>query len=181
MTEFYANQDDAPDSSRDDAIETYRQRVEAQREQSQARRVDPDDPDATLADRIRILAREKDTGRRTRRGNLSYRSNSLRLERAKGHGPVYAGMAALATAIVIGTPALTNATYGEERAKQYVEQMGFEDVTHVDTDWFFVGWQGCSDTDSVGYNFEAVADHDDEVVQLLVCKGLLKGATLREG
>lgn len=54
-------------------------------------------------------------------------------------------------------------------------------MRHTDTDRFFAGLGGCGKGDIVAYELEATAPNGTQGVDILVCKGLLKGATLRQG
>lgn len=75
---------------------------------------------------------------------------------------------------------ITKATYGSDDAKEYVEDNGYTNVELEDTDTVFVGVRGCAQQDTLSYEFHADSPAGNEV-DVLVCKGLLKGATLRQG
>ena len=79
-----------------------------------------------------------------------------------------------------GAGEITKATYGSDEAKEYVEDSGYTNVELEDTDTIFVGARGCGVQDVLGYEFSAESPSGSEV-DVLVCKGLLKGATLRQG
>ncbi|HET7673080.1 MAG TPA: hypothetical protein VFK11_01025 [Candidatus Saccharimonadales bacterium] len=79
-----------------------------------------------------------------------------------------------------GAGELTKATYGSDDAKEYVQDNGYTNVELEDTDTVFVGVRGCDQKDTLSYEFSAEAPSGNDV-DVLVCKGLLKGATLRQG
>jgi hypothetical protein len=79
-----------------------------------------------------------------------------------------------------GQGEVVKATYGADEAKEYVEDSGYTDVELEDTDTILVGVRGCGEKDAVNYEFSAESPSGSEV-DVLVCKGLLKGATLRQG
>jgi hypothetical protein len=77
--------------------------------------------------------------------------------------------------------AVVDGNYGADKAEDYVEQSGYTDVEHVDTDKFLVGWSDCGKDDIVKYAFEATAPNGVVDSKVIVCKGLFKSATLRQG
>lgn len=98
-------------------------------------------------------------------------------------GVTAGGLALLAgtvTALTFGVGKTVDANYGEEKARDYVEQNGYTDVDHQETNIMFVGVQGCDSNDAAGYEFTAVSPNDTPV-EVTVCKGIFKGATLRQG
>lgn len=79
-----------------------------------------------------------------------------------------------------GSVAITESNYGSDRGQQYLEQQGYKDVQPTGTNTLFVSWHGCGVNDIVQYNFKADAPNGDHV-GMMVCKGLFKGATSRQG
>ena len=79
-----------------------------------------------------------------------------------------------------GSVAITESNYGSDQGQQYLEQQGYKDVKPTDTNILFVGWHGCGDSDIVQYNFDTVAPNGSPV-GMMVCKGLFKAATSRQG
>lgn len=79
-----------------------------------------------------------------------------------------------------GQGELVKATYGADDAQEYVEDSGYTNVQLEDTDTILVGVRGCGEKDAVSYEFSAESPSGSDV-DVLVCKGLLKGATLRQG
>lgn len=79
-----------------------------------------------------------------------------------------------------GAGEITKATYSADDAKGYVEDNGYTHVELEDTDTIFVGVRGCDQKDTLSYEFSAESPSGNNV-DVLVCKGILKGATLRQG
>ncbi len=94
-------------------------------------------------------------------------------------GAKLAGLAVVGAAALFGPGLIADANYGEERAAQFLEKNGYENVEHLDTSTAFVGWQGCDGSDNVKYSFEATAQNGVDTT-VLVCKGMFKGATIRD-
>ena len=69
------------------------------------------------------------------------------------------------------------ALIGDESGKRLLEKQGFEDVRTVDKDVWFV-WS-CGQDDLVLFTYEAKNVRGD-TVEVQVCDGILKGATIRE-
>src|SRR4051812_41536728 len=70
--------------------------------------------------------------------------------------------------------------YGPDEAKQYLDQNGYKNEHLIDTDTFAVGFAGCDQLDAVKHEFLATAPNDTKV-KVMVCNGLFKGATIRQG
>src|SRR5574338_1701337 len=94
-------------------------------------------------------------------------------------GLVYAGFIGAALLMGRGCTAAVEASYDADAAAQTVEDMGFTEPQVTETNRWFVGFQGCDEKDSLGYEITAVNPQGKEV-ELLVCKGLFKGATIRQ-
>jgi hypothetical protein len=75
---------------------------------------------------------------------------------------------------------LVDSGYGEEKAIEFAEDQGYSDVHLTDKDIFLPEWKGCGKSDVVGYDLEATSARGSQV-ELIVCKGIFKGATLRQG
>lgn len=92
-------------------------------------------------------------------------------------------IAAVGAGAYLGPGKAVDATYGSDRAQDYVEQSGFTNVHHTDTDTTAMALRGCNSPEEVAagakYEFTATALNGEEV-KLFVCKGLLKGATIRQ-
>jgi hypothetical protein len=70
--------------------------------------------------------------------------------------------------------------YSEGDARQYLEQVGYSNEKLIDEDTILVGFQGCDQTDAVKYEFMATAPNGT-AMRVMVCNGLFKGATIRQG
>jgi hypothetical protein len=90
------------------------------------------------------------------------------------------GMAAFAIFGSFVPGMIADAGYGEEKAKGFAEDQGYSNVQVTDKDIFLPEWRGCGSSDVVGYDLEATSARGVQV-ELIVCKGILKGATLRQG
>jgi hypothetical protein len=89
------------------------------------------------------------------------------------------GLGLIAVALVgAGSAKIVDSNYGSDRAARYLEQQGYTNVVHTDTDYFLIF--GCGKGDTVKYDMEATAQNGDRV-NAIVCKGLFKGATFRDG
>ena len=69
-------------------------------------------------------------------------------------------------------------THNPEGATAAATTMGFTQVEVQKSGIFFVGFHGCSDKDYSYYNVSAL-NPQGEPAELLVCKGLFKGYTVR--
>lgn len=66
----------------------------------------------------------------------------------------------------------------EKVAVDALHKQGFTDINITDKNWLFVGFQGCGEDDAV--KFTATAKNPrNETVEIYVCTGWLKGATIR--
>lgn len=92
-------------------------------------------------------------------------------------------IAAVGAGAYIAPGKVVDATYGSGRAQDYVEQSGFTNVHHTDTDTTAMVLRGCNNIRDAAagakYEFTATALNGEDV-KLFVCKGLLKGATIRQ-
>jgi hypothetical protein len=94
---------------------------------------------------------------------------------------IWAGMAVLAAAFDYGVGAIANANYGTDDATKYLQQAGYTNVVHTDTDKFLVQLNGCGKGDFVKHEFMATGP-TGVAGPVDVCSGLLsKGATIRQG
>lgn len=66
----------------------------------------------------------------------------------------------------------------EDVAVHALETQGFTGVKVIDKAWFAVGLRGCDKNDSVRFTASATNPAGKEV-QLYVCGGIFKGATVR--
>lgn len=109
----------------------------------------------------------------------------------RGYMPekITSGIALFGTAITLGglvggvtwgQGEIIKASYSANDAKEYVKSNGYKDVKLEDIDTILVGARGCDQKDGASYEFSAEAPSGVEV-DVLVCKGLLKSATLRQG
>lgn len=67
----------------------------------------------------------------------------------------------------------------ESVAHETLEKAGFTNVEVTEHNWFFISWQGCSNSDAA--RFVAMADNPKgNRVEVYVCSGwLFKNATIR--
>lgn len=63
-------------------------------------------------------------------------------------------------------------------AKRAAEQMGYSDVL-LGTGRVFATWQGCGDSEWIGYEMKATAPNGQPSEGLLVCCGVFGGCTVR--
>ena len=92
---------------------------------------------------------------------------------------VYAGAISIAVLLNRGCTAVTEMSYDTQDAEQTAEDMGFTQPEVTETSRWLVGLQGCDKYDSIGFEMTAINAQGQEV-DILVCKGLLKGATVRQ-
>jgi len=97
-----------------------------------------------------------------------------------GVAVLLSGCLAVAAGLDYATGQLADATYGAGKAKEFVEQSGYKDVSLKGVDHLFVGLRGCADSDEVEYEF-SVTTSTGQQAEIDICKGILKGATLRHG
>lgn len=93
---------------------------------------------------------------------------------------LYAAAAGLVAGITWGQGAIADSSYGKDRAQEYVEQFGYTDVEFEDKDTVLVSVRGCGSSDAVQYEFSGTAPNGQDV-DIAVCKGLFKAATIRQG
>lgn len=86
----------------------------------------------------------------------------------------------MVAALAVGQGVVVDRLYGEERAAEFVEQNGFTDLQLTSKKIALIGFRGCDGRDAVGYEFTAQAPNGT-IADLRVCKGIFKGATLRQG
>ena len=79
-----------------------------------------------------------------------------------------------------GSGVLADANYGSNRAKAYLEDSGYTNPILKDVDKLMTGFNGCDRTDNVVYEFKAKGLNGKET-NVKVCKGVFKGATIRQG
>ena len=99
----------------------------------------------------------------------------------KVFGGVLAGIAALAIGTSWTLGEIVKSGYNSSEAKEFVEQSGYTGVELSDTDTVLVGARGCGKGDAVKYEFTATSPNGTPNVSVDVCKGLFKGATIRQG
>lgn len=75
--------------------------------------------------------------------------------------------------------AVVEQNYDATDAVATAEDMGFTDAEVTEVNRWYPGFQGCDEKDSIGFELNATNPNGDEV-DLLVCKGLFKGATIRQ-
>jgi hypothetical protein len=85
------------------------------------------------------------------------------------------GVLVLAVGLVWGFGAIT---HNPEGAVSAATSMGFTQVEVQKSGIFFPGFRGCSDKDYSYYKITAL-NSQGQPVDLLVCKGLFKGYTVR--
>ncbi len=93
---------------------------------------------------------------------------------------VYGSLLVAAMSVDYGVGEIADHTYGADRAVAYAEQNGYTGVTLDGVEHLAVEFRGCSDSDEVGYELEGTAPNGVHA-HILVCKGIFKGATLRQG
>lgn len=92
------------------------------------------------------------------------------------------GPAAAGLAIWMGSIAVTTSNFDSSDGAEYLNEMGYTDVHSAGSSVILPGLQGCdSNTDVVVYKYETVSPDGTDGVNMLVCKGLFKGATARRG
>lgn len=145
------------------------------------RKAEQDAQEAVPKTKLEELAAAVDAKNRTNGHRRNY-VNPNRRRVYNGDNSLLApiGMAVATVALWSVNIAITNGSYGSERGQEYLEQQGYTNVESTGTHMFFVGFQGCGESDSVKYSFEATAPNGDSV-DMMVCKGLFKAATIREG
>jgi len=93
----------------------------------------------------------------------------------------FVGCAVLGILVIQGGCAkLTEENYDSDDARKFLEQSGYTDIEHVDTDVFMITFRGCGRDDAIKYEFEATGPTGIPA-EVDVCKGMLKGATIRQG
>lgn len=176
-------------ADQDDVIASIRARREASQQEQAARE------EASLAhlspeerarrksfdETIREMNGEKDDAdRKAGRSVSSYSRN--RIERDYGRKSIVVPgvmLGAAALAGIIGPGLITDASYGDEKAAQYLEEAGYTDIELTGESKIFVGLQGCDTSDAVKYSFEVTAVNGVDT-EVIVCKGMFKGATIRD-
>lgn len=90
------------------------------------------------------------------------------------------GAGVLAFGLWAASLAITSANYNSDDAQQYLEQQGYTNVQSEGTDVLFVGFKGCDGADNMKFSFEATGANGVDT-HVMVCKGLFKAATARQG
>ena len=173
-------------SDQDDVIASYRARSESQQKdqaeyseeslaglspEEQARR-------RKFQDAVRGMVDEKhENDQRSGRRTYTRRFGNTLSEGSVVPRLVTLGVVGIAS--LFGPGIITDANYGDERAAQYLEEVGYTDVELTGESQFLVSWQGCDGTDAVKYSFEATAVNGVDT-DVIVCKGMFKGATIRD-
>jgi len=67
----------------------------------------------------------------------------------------------------------------EERATNALRDAGYTNIHITDKKILFVGLRGCDGKDAVGFTASANMPTNEKVANLIVCMGILKGATIR--
>ena len=81
--------------------------------------------------------------------------------------------------LVIGISLSISAlTINDEGALNATSAMGFSNIKVVDSGIMFTSWRGCDEKDFSWYKVRATNSNKEDV-NLLVCKGFLKGYTVR--
>lgn len=65
-----------------------------------------------------------------------------------------------------------------DRAVRALTDQGFSDVQITGDSWLFVGWQGCDSGDGIKWDATAI-NPAGKRVNVFVCSGIFKGATIR--
>jgi hypothetical protein len=82
----------------------------------------------------------------------------------------------------MGSVAITTSGFDSTDGAEYLNEMGYTDVRNTGSSVILPGLQGCdSQTDMVIYKYETVSPDGSDSVDMIVCKGLFKGATARRG
>jgi hypothetical protein len=97
-----------------------------------------------------------------------------------GCGTFLVGLA-LTLAIDAGVGEYVQHHYSVNDGRTFLEQSGYKDPKVKDVDTFGVGFAGCDYTDATKYEFTAVPPNGDGRIRVMVCNGLFKGATIRQG
>jgi hypothetical protein len=74
---------------------------------------------------------------------------------------------------------ITESGFDSDDARRVAENSGYTDPEIIEVNRFFPGFQGCDKGDLLGFEMIAVAQNGAEV-DLTICKGLFKAATLRQ-
>lgn len=80
----------------------------------------------------------------------------------------------------LGSGKVAESMYPTEEAAHFLDESGYTDIDHIDTDIFLTGLRGCGKGDGVKHEFTATGLNGDSV-EVLVCDGIMKGATIRQG
>lgn len=84
----------------------------------------------------------------------------------------------IAFIVIVGIISTAGYFVDEKVAIDALHKQGFTDVNITDKSWLFVDFQGCGEDDAV--KFTATAKNPrNETVEIYVCAGWLKGATIR--
>lgn len=84
----------------------------------------------------------------------------------------------IAFIIIIGIILSTGYFIDEKVAIDALHKQGFTDVNITDKSWLFVDFIGCGDDDYVKFT-ATVKNPRNETVEIYVCAGWFKGATIR--
>lgn len=169
-------------ADQDAAIEAFRSRMAQSEESAIAHRDDdlqglpPEVAEAKvhMRDEMARMAKEKPS-------SPHYSDRRYRSAYVPGKLAVSSAAVIVVTGLWLGGAKLTDASYGVDKAENYLEQQGYTDIHSPETHITFVGWRGCGESDLVQYDFETTAPNGDQDVKMMVCKGFLKAATSRQG
>jgi hypothetical protein len=74
---------------------------------------------------------------------------------------------------------IADAGYGADKAATYLEDAGYKNPKLTGVNHLAVNLQGCGQNDEVKYNFNVTTSRNT-LGHMAVCKGILKGATIRQ-
>lgn len=108
-----------------------------------------------------------------------YRSESTRGLSLKESSLMLAGFGVLFVGGSFGCAKVVETGFDESDARRVVEENGFVDPEVTEVNRILPGLQGCGEGDAIGFEIEALAPNGN-IAQLIVCKGIFKGATVRQ-
>jgi hypothetical protein len=98
----------------------------------------------------------------------------------KGTAVFAVGFGAFIVGLSFGGAKVTEMGFDSSDAERVAEQNGFMEAEVTEVNRLFPGAQGCGKGDLIGFEIEAIAPNGNPVT-IDVCKGLFKGATIRQG
>lgn len=127
------------------------------------------------------LAKENADKYPMRRSGTDYLGYYGRRSYGTGNSLKFIAPIAVPIAFWAGMVALTSSGYDSDDGAQFLEEQGYTDVEPTGSSFILPNYQGCENSDLIIYKYETVAPNGDEDIDMIVCKGLFKGATTRRG